>query len=105
MCFKTCTLSDAKSCRGQAKDKGGDYECYAWDNLQIHGGPVASKPICMSAASNSCTSLGTGLQCSALGIKGTNSTNMQCRDRTTGKVLAAHTASGVCLDNTASGTF
>ena len=107
LCFKTCTLTDAKTCRGNAKDKGGDYECYGWDNLYASSSKkVTEKPVCMSTANWSCTSLGTKLDCSALGIAKTNTTKMACRNRTTGVQLTKkNDPAGVCMDNTASGPF
>ena len=107
LCFKTCTLTDAKTCRGNTGDKGGDYECYAWDNLYSSSSKkVTEKPVCMSTANWSCTSLGTKLDCSALGIAKTNTTKMACRDRTTGVQLSSKAdPKGVCMDNTASGPF
>ncbi len=107
LCFKTCTLADAKSCRGYKGDKGGDYECYAWDNLYSSSSKkVTEKPVCMSTANWSCKSLGTKLDCSALGIAKTNTTKMACRDRTTGVVKSSKAdPKGVCMDNTASGAF
>lgn len=107
ICFKTCDLTKATECRGYSKDNGGDYECYAWDNLSVSGKSVTSKPICQSAASITCDTFGTtgSLDCSSLGLTG-NTTNMTCRDRDTGvKKSNKFDTNGVCLDDTASGTF
>ena len=105
-CMKSCTLTDAKTCRSNAADKGGDYECYGWNNLQIGGTAVAKTPVCTSAATQTCDSLGTTLNCSHLGTATGNTTNMSCRDRHTGvKKAKANDATGVCLDDTKSGAF
>jgi hypothetical protein len=103
-CFKTCSLTVATDCRGNPKDKHGDYECYAWNNLAVGGTMVAAKPTCEPADYTPCTLLGpsTSLDCSFLGEK-SNPTNMACRDRTTGSVLPKHSPGGLCLDTTASG--
>jgi len=105
ICAKTCKLAGATDCRNNALDKGGDYECYAWNNLYIGGVQIAAEPICLSAAGQTCDSLGTSLDCSSLGDQG-NPTNMKCRDRHTGvpKTLKDDPG-GVCLDDTASGPF
>jgi len=107
LCFKSCALDVASDCRGNAADKGGDYECYAWDNLVTGSGQqkISEGPICMSAATQTCDSLGTKLDCTAL-ADSKKPTNMSCRDRFTG-VKKANKAdpTGVCLDDTASGPF
>jgi hypothetical protein len=105
-CMMSCSMSDPKGCRGLASDKGGDYECYGWHNLSISGTVLAKGPVCTDAAGQTCDSLGSFLDCSALGADKTNSTNMQCRDRFSGKAKTnKHDPTGVCLDDTASGTF
>lgn len=104
-CHKSCAMSGATDCRNIASDKGGDYECYAWNNLSIGGVSVSATPVCASAANQTCDSLGTTLDCTSLGEQG-NTTNMGCRDRYTGvKKTNAADPSGVCLDDTASGPF
>ena len=110
VCFKKCDLKTASSCRGYAKDNGGDYECYAWNNLVTGSGgtPVSSSALCQSAATRTCDSFGTGstVNCTTLGLPSGNSTKMGCRDRNTGKAKSSGTdPTGVCLDDTASGTF
>ncbi len=106
MCFKTCKLDTASSCRGNSEDSGGDYECYAWNRWQFgSGAKVTAEPVCMSAATQTCDSLPTGYDCSTLGDD-TNSTKMECADRATGQSKSNKAdPSGVCLDNTASGKF
>ncbi len=104
-CFKKCDLKKASDCRGNAKDKGGDFECYAWNNLSVGGTAITSSPLCQSAASITCDFLGTSLDCSSLGLQN-NPTKMGCRDRYTGKAKATkYDTTGVCLDDTASGAF
>ena len=108
LCFKNCTLTDAKTCRGYAKDKGGDYECYGWDNLSYSSSKkVTEKPVCMSAAYWKCTTFSKSkLDCSALGVAKTDTTKMSCRNRFTGaKKTNKYDPTGVCMDNTASGPF
>ena len=87
-------------------DSGGDYECYGWDRWQFgSGAKVTAEPVCMSAALQTCDSLPTGYLCSSLGDD-TNSTKMACRDRQTGLTKSqTNDPTGVCLDDTASGTF
>ena len=105
LCFKKCDLKKAADCRGNAKDKGGDYECYGWNNLSIGGNPITSSALCQSAASITCDFLGTSMDCSALGLQ-SNPTKMSCRDRYTGVAKSSKSdPTGVCLDDTASGTF
>jgi hypothetical protein len=105
MCHKSCQLSSTTDCRNHGADKGGDYECYAWNNLSIMGVQVTTTPVCQSAATITCDSLGSSLDCTSLGTSG-NLTNMKCRDRVTGAVKTSLTdPTGVCLDDTASGSF
>jgi hypothetical protein len=105
-CHKSCDLTKATDCRGYAGDKGGDYECYAWNNLVIGSTQVSDAPVCANAAGQTCDNLGTKLDCSSLGLESGNTTKMSCRDRYTG-VAKANKAdpTGVCLDDTASGPF
>lgn len=103
LCLKVCDLKTAKQCRGYAKDRHGDYECRAWNNLQISGGMAASSPVCEPGASVPCTLFGgSSLDCSAFGLQG-NPTNMSCRDRAKGTKLSPNDPQGLCLDDTASG--
>ena len=105
VCFKKCDLKKAADCRGNANDKGGDYECYGWNNLSVGSNPVSSSALCQSAASITCDFLGTSMDCSALGLQ-SNPTKMSCRDRDTGVAKSSKSdPTGVCLDDTASGTF
>lgn len=106
LCNKTCKLDAATDCRNNSADKGGDYECYAWNNLVIGSTNVTAEPVCVNAASQTCDSLGTKLTCASLGTESGNTTNMDCRDRYTGVVKANKAdPNGVCLDDTASGPF
>ncbi len=106
LCNKTCKLETAADCRNNPLDKGGDYECYAWNNLVIGSTNVTAEPVCLNAASQTCDSLGTKLTCANLGGENGNPTKMDCRDRFTGVVKTNKAdPAGVCLDDTASGTF
>ena len=106
LCFKTCKLSDKNGCRHNDTDKGGDYECYAWNNWKFtSGSKVTAEPVCMNAATRTCDSLPTGHDCRDLGDTN-NPTKMKCSDRFTGVAKAKATdPTGVCLDDTASGLF
>ena len=106
LCFRSCNLQQAATCRGHAKDKHGDYECRAWNNLSVGGGVTVSKtPVCEPGHWATCDLFGTAkLDCSALGIYNKNNpTKMACRDPKSGKVLAKGSPAGYCLDTTASG--
>lgn len=105
-CFKRCELADPASCRGQAADRGGDYECYRWTDFTTPDGrDLASAPICGAAALVSCARLPVGAGCDQLGAPG-NPTRMACRDVSSGAVLAdPRSAAGRCLDETASGSY
>ena len=104
ICFKTCDLKNASSCRGQAKDKHGDYECRAWNNLTMGGVLISKTPICEPGHRVPCDLFsGAKLDCSVLGLSG-NPTKMSCRDPKSGKVLTKFDSSGYCLDATASGS-
>ena len=97
-CLKTCSLTQASTCRGYAKDKRGDYECRAWDNTK-----AAKAPVCEGGFVVPCSYFtGTKMTCAVLGATG-NPTDMACRDLTTGKKLSQHDVNGYCLDNTSSG--
>ncbi|MCC6748761.1 MAG: hypothetical protein IT371_13965 [Deltaproteobacteria bacterium] len=105
LCMKSCTLASANDCRGHGADKGGDYECYAYDAISVGGVPAAETPICMNAARQICSDLGGTLTCESFAAKG-NPTNMSCRDRFTGQAKSnPKDPKGVCLDDTASGPF
>lgn len=103
-CFKACKLESATDCRGHAGDQRGDYECYALNNLAIGGGAIADAPTCEPADSYPCTLFATSkLDCTYLGTYPSNSTQMQCRERTTGTLLPKGAPGGFCLDTTSSG--
>ncbi|MBW2731573.1 MAG: hypothetical protein JRH20_04215 [Deltaproteobacteria bacterium] len=98
ICQKSCDVSGATDCRGEAGDILGDYECYAWDNLVFNGTPVASTPVCDMPVP--CDFLSSG--CPALGSSG-NPTNMACRDLQDKLLTSGVDPNGLCLDNTSSG--
>ncbi len=105
ICFKTCDLADADGCRGYEGDRGGDYECYAWQNLVTDIGPVSPEPICMTAPYQDCYQDSESLDCSSLGDENGNPTNMTCRDRFTGAETVDTDPNGICMDDTSSGPF
>ncbi len=97
-CLKTCSLKQASSCRGYAKDKHGDYECRGWNNTS-----ASAAPVCEGGFVVPCTTFsGSKATCSVLGDYG-NTTDMACRNIKTGKKLSAKDPNGYCLDTTASG--
>ncbi len=113
LCLKTCDLSKASTCRGLAKDRLGDYECRAWQNLVTGTKVVSKKPVCEPGYIVPCDLLkppagsSSNLSCASVGTwNGTtndNKTKMACRDLK-GKVLKdAYDPAGLCLDVTASG--
>jgi hypothetical protein len=106
LCYRTCDPGDAESCRRDISslDKGGDYECYSYEQLELRDGrPIATAPVCESA--QSCVALGSQVSCSDLAPSG-NAQNMSCRDRRTGEAKGSEDdEDGVCLDDTASGEF
>ena len=102
MCQKTCSLTSKTDCRGQAKDRLGDYECRSWDKLQTAGGAIAEKPVCDFGFTLTCDQFAAqGITCAAVGAA-SNTTNMACRSLQD-KKLSSHDPSGYCLDDTASG--
>ena len=103
-CLLGCDLSQAAQCRGHAKDLLGDYECRAWNNLVLSGVSMASGAVCEPGPDMACNMLTTSsLDCSAVGVASTNTTNMSCRGLDNA-MLAVGSAKGYCLDDTASGT-
>jgi hypothetical protein len=107
LCMKTCKLDVAADCRSNPQDKGGDYECYDWSGYVIGGStPVTAGPVCMTAAGQTCDGFSATSDCASLGDPNNNPTNMKCRDRFTGAVKTdPRDPKGVCLDDTASGSF
>ena len=105
-CFKACKQSDAKGCRGYAKDKGGDYECYDWSGWTTAGVKIAAGPTCQTAAPRTCDTINSTAGCKSLCTDSKNPTKMECRDRYTGVILTDKASKkGVCLDTTTSGTY
>ena len=105
ICQKSCKMTVATDCRNNAGDYYGDYDCRAWNNLQIGGTAVTSGPVC-DFGHMECDTFGTGstLSCASVGDS-TNSTKMNCRNPYTGKNMAIKTdPEGWCLDKTSSGT-
>lgn len=97
LCQKTCSLSDATSCRNRSGDFLGDYECYAWDNYTMSGVSVSDEPVCDTPIH--CNSVNG---CDGLGLSA-NSTSMSCRDLKNIVLSSPSDPTGYCLDNTASG--
>jgi hypothetical protein len=107
LCEKTCTLATASSCRGNASDLFGDYECRAWDNLTIGGTPVATGPVCDFGASMPCDLLqASKIDCTTVGdySSTSNPTQMGCRTLDNKATVDPYDPTGLCLDTTASGT-
>ena len=105
-CFKSCKQADAKGCRGYAKDKGGDYECYDWSGWTTSGIKIAAGPTCQNASTRTCDSVNSKVYCASLASDAKNPTKLSCRDRTTGVELKDPGSKlGVCLDNTTSGPY
>ena len=103
VCFKTCDPKSATSCRNHAKDRYGDYECRAWNNLTYAGGKrITASPVCEPGSGMPCAMYST-IKCSHVGLLPGNPTQMECRHPKTGKVLPQNDPSGTCLDTTASG--
>jgi len=104
MCQLSCDLTQANTCRGNAADKKGDYECRGWNNLGI-----STTPTCDFGHGIACSGLkeSTGqLSCANLGVDKTganNTTNMSCR-KPDGTVLTDKwDPAGYCFDDTSSG--
>ena len=105
-CFKSCKQSEAKGCRGYAKDKGGDYECYDWSGWTTSGIKIAAGPTCQNASTRTCDTVNSKVYCASLATGSKNPTKMGCRDRNTGVVLKDPGSKlGVCLDDTVSGPY
>ncbi len=106
LCQKSCSLTKASDCRGNAKDKLGDYECRDWSRVVVRSvGTGSTGPVCDLGPFMPCSAAGIGSTVSTCAILGdkTNSTKMSCRD-TSGTVLSnTHDPKGFCLDTTASG--
>jgi hypothetical protein len=99
LCQRNCSIGDANSCRNRSGDKLGDYECYAWNRLELTGGhQIADAPVC--DVPQNCDFFFGG--CPSLGLL-PNSTNMSCRDKQNQTLTNQQDAAGFCLDNTASG--
>ncbi len=115
-CQKSCKLASktgADACRGNAKDKMGDYECRSWNALASSAGAFAKGPVCDfgpvigcywlkppagSTSTLSCASLGT-----YSGTTNDNKTKMGCRDLKNKVLSDKYSKSGWCFDDTASG--
>jgi len=111
MCQKKCTLADAASCRGNAQDLLGDYECRAFDNIQFSGaaGPIAPSPTCDFGTAMGCSVFAnSSLDCTSFGDQSNtttpNPTKMSCRGLDNSAKSNKFDTNGWCLDDTASGT-
>jgi len=104
-CQKKCTLADATSCRNNASDYLGDYECRAWNNLAVGTVNVTTGPVCDFGTGMACDTFGTTstLDCTSVGDQG-NPTNMKCRNLDGNATTNAKDPNGFCLDDTKSGT-
>ena len=102
LCQRTCSLTNSFSCRGQAADRFGDYDCRAWNNLNLGGTPVTSSPVCDFGTGMTCDFLQSAqLQCSSVGLN-PNTTSMSCRSLANTVMGDPYDPTGFCLDNTAS---
>jgi len=103
-CQKTCSLTTASDCRGHSADLIGDYECRAWNKIQVSTGKYASAgPVCDVGVFVPCKTWFSSKQdCSIMGNAG-NTTKMACRDLKNTILSNKYDANGFCLDDTASG--
>ncbi|MBW2731017.1 MAG: hypothetical protein JRH20_01420, partial [Deltaproteobacteria bacterium] len=77
-CQKTCTLTDASSCRGVEGDLAGDYECRAYNNLNAASFIFSDGPVCDWGDSMDCSVFGVqGLSCEFFGSGASNDTHMR----------------------------
>jgi hypothetical protein len=107
LCQLSCDLTDAATCRNQADDLFGDYECRDWSNFGgTGGGPVAPGPVCDFGTTVPCSFFGAGgsTTCVNLGLK-PNVTYMGCRTLDNKATASAKDPGGFCLDDTSSGTL
>lgn len=103
-CQRSCDPREAADCRGVPADRYGDYECRAWNRVElISGRPLTDGPVCDFGLRSSCATIAElGLDCAQLGLPG-NPTAMVCR-ALDGKVTTdPAAATGYCFDATASG--
>jgi hypothetical protein len=105
LCQKSCAMGQASDCRGHSADLLGDYECRAWNRVQITWTDYATQaPVCDVGTYLPCNSFfGSQQDCTAVGNVG-NTTNMACRDLNNIVLTNKYDANGFCLDDTASGT-
>jgi hypothetical protein len=102
-CMKECTLNDAATCRGNANDAFGDYECRSWDRVTMMGTTMfADKPVCDFGDTLACDFWGSSNTCADVG-DATNSTNMRCQLLTGVDAPTPNDPAGFCLDDTSSG--
>jgi hypothetical protein len=107
LCQKACTMATASSCRGNAADLFGDYECRAWNNLTLGGTPVTTAPVCDFGPSMTCNTLQASLlDCTTVGdySSSSNPTQMGCRTLDNKTTTDLYDPTGLCLDTTSSGT-
>lgn len=94
-CWKACDPKDAATCRGNANDKWGDYECRSWNMLG--GGAYTATPICEFGDRLPCDALvAYQLDCASVALT--------CYDPKTAQPSTNVTdPAGYCMDDTASG--
>jgi hypothetical protein len=103
ICQKSCDLTVAADCRGNAADQAGDYECRALNNISAGGQQITAGPVCDWGPSFSCdTFSSSGLTCEDVGLF-PNSTNMACRAPDGTLKVDTQDPTGYCLDTTSSG--
>ena len=104
VCQLMCQLAQAGTCRNNAKDRWGDYECRDfWEFIDY----VSNKPttkLCDFGTDWRCSWLPQPHVCEHLGIAHSNNkTNMKCRSLKNAVLSDKNDPSGFCLDDTASG--
>jgi hypothetical protein len=93
-CMKTCELAKADTCRGNANDYYGDYECREWKNIGV---PI-QQPLCDFGYMTPCSFFkGSDYDCSKL------SSDMACQTVYNQPLSDKYDSSGYCFDSTASG--
>lgn len=115
-CQLSCDLTKAETCRGNAGDLYGDYECRAWNNVVFAVGgkqvKVAETPVCDFGTSSRCSTFaGASIDCTTLGFDSDpsnttieNPTKMGCRGLDGTELTDKASPIGYCYDDTGSGT-
>jgi hypothetical protein len=102
ICFKSCLLKVASTCRGHSADKYGDYECRDWNIKKYKILATTTGPICEWGDAVPCGLYPMLLQCPQWGTTG-NTTSMECRLPSGAATTQPSDPAGLCLDKTVSG--